>query len=125
MLTRRNWLLRLSVVLNVAVLFYFGSYLTIRYVLNNCYVRARFRQFSDGYFGNGEAGKVTFPHFGRIGPSDSAAPRRYENKLFVHIRCWYDALAILRRLRRPRVHFPTGIVIVLSILLCTFYTIKY
>jgi hypothetical protein len=29
MLTRRNWLLRLSVVLNVAVLFYFGSYLTI------------------------------------------------------------------------------------------------
>ncbi|VVC30626.1 Hypothetical protein CINCED_3A011468 [Cinara cedri] len=30
MLTRRNWLLRLSVVLNVAVLFYFGSYLTIR-----------------------------------------------------------------------------------------------
>jgi len=32
MLTRRNWLLRLSVVLNVAVLFYFGSYLTIRYV---------------------------------------------------------------------------------------------
>ncbi|XP_050435016.1 beta-1,4-glucuronyltransferase 1 [Adelges cooleyi] len=30
MLTRRNWLLRLSVVLNVAVIFYFGSILTVR-----------------------------------------------------------------------------------------------